>query len=927
MHYLRVKTAPTRPLSRAEGAPHPVGKAVVGSKKAITSSKMKRVSRAREEFLNNAVADDESRENLSRMLQRDDEDLVQIFSEAGLVGHATSGDWAYLMDEPDLGKYESDVDDDDHSEGHAGRHRTSSLSVLMRAFEHATDDVEDALDSDQAWDTLDSDVPGSDQDYDFERSPQPSSPAGFTLAEFERRIERIRAQWQNQTSGADRDTTSMERIEKQINALENDFDRAMQYSLRQRSNSAGTQTETASGEDRANHSGNQVEEDSGEHHQSADAAQSDNARPVPSTSRISRQIPATLSGVHVLWSITDFSPSWDDISGGAKVIITGEPRVEFDADMRCVFGTVAVHAERLAPNVLRCEAPTHPAGVVSMYLVLANGNGHPVSEISSFEYIESSTARTAKQPAAANMNMASEMDDRSFQMRLVQLLTTLGSDSSGSPTHSGAKSDGQVESQGVASACENVTRSTMHMNALSAIRAAKNMDLDPYNLENVTNEELTKLLTGMLQARLKSVIVHENRRMKARLALPSVANAVTEVEKVAKSGGVQDDVVEQTQVAHDALLNVALAPSAYARKDKSGLTIFHCCAALGIEWAVRAMCATGVDLNHTDAFKRTALHWAVARGHEMVVATLLSSGAKSRTVAEWEGNLYTPAELAIHCGHEGIAAYISEANLASALDQMNLRTSGSAKANAHRREATGKVNAASIKRTTFNSDSDGSDSEEACGALRKVVQTTRPRHRRKASKAWVEGLEDASNAIDPPDDSETEAALIVKRAERARESLVTTLRELKVKPEYVNAQLHAQIGKRRTRQLKKDDIPNLLSELMRPAGEDASGSLSRRPTVRARRIRQAESSPKASVPNSIQNGDGFSDGEDEEAIQRNVVRIKSTLQSAHARSQYLRLRRATNQLRRELQIPADYSSSEGDDVAPTRQNYAGVHAE
>ena len=100
-------------------------------------------------------------------------------------------------------------------------------------------------------------------------------------------------------------------------------------------------------------------------------------------------------------------------------------------------------------------------------------------------------------------------------------------------------------------------------------------------------------------------------------------------------------------------MNVALAPSAYARKDKSGLTLFHCCAALGIEWAVRAMCATGVDLNHTDAFKRTALHWAVARGHEMVVATLLSSGAKSRTVAEWEGDLYTPAELAIHCGHEG----------------------------------------------------------------------------------------------------------------------------------------------------------------------------------------------------------------------------------------------------------------------------------
>ena len=150
-------------------------------------------------------------------------------------------------------------------------------------------------------------------------------------------------------------------------------------------------------------------------------------------SRIFRQIPATPSGVHILWSIIDFTPSWDDVTGGAKVIITGNPLVEFDQeiDMCCVFGTKSVSIERLAPNVLKCEVPPHPPGRVSMFLAMDNGNGHPVSEMCSFEYVDSAVARSQKNLFASKpVDPSAEMSDRDFQMRLVQLLTTIGSDSS-----------------------------------------------------------------------------------------------------------------------------------------------------------------------------------------------------------------------------------------------------------------------------------------------------------------------------------------------------------------------------------------------------------------------------------------------------------------------------------------------------------------
>lgn len=932
VHYLTVKKEPQRPSSgvatpggaargalgsmgrdgkRAIGSKAPlsskIGNRALSSKIGSVASKIKSASTAGrrgagrsrkdvelESFLDGA-ADDFSRQNVSDMLNRDDEDLALIFQETGLDdAEQGASEWKYALDS----EYMSDDDAP-----------ATSLSRLMREFNGLDDEYDDDCDDGRARENSDQQTPTFSRS--LVHSDSPRTGGEMSIEEFERRIERIRSQWQNQVTG-DGDSTSMERIERQINTLEQDVERAMASSLQRASDDPGGEPSTSAGDADA------ADELSGHRANATERGDAENSMHTRRTSGIVRHVPATPSGVHVLWSIVDFTPSWDDVSGGAKVIITGNPLVELEPGigMCCVFGTIAVPVEQLAPNVLKCYAPAHAPGVVSMFLVMESGNGHPVSEISSFEFMESlDPSRGVDVDRRDMIDQSANMSDRDFQMRLVQLLTTLGSDSSNSVGNDSGEKSGDRTTHSSAL----VNDSVMHMNALSALRAANRLELDPYNLDGVKNEELVVLLSGMLQARLKSVIVHENRRMKARRALPSSAVAMQEVEEVAKTGVISDKIVEtaveKTQQTHKALLKVAFTPSAYKRKDQTGLTLFHCCAALGIEWAVRAMCVTGVDLNHTDAYNRSALHWAVARGHEMVVATLLNYGAKSRSMCQWEGESFTPAELAVRCGYEGISAYISEANLASALENINLRNSGIPRQRS-RTSRGGGVSQAHRFRRTILSDTEGSDSEEHSVRRSTRVNSEKKRayHRRKTSRLTASTTADG-------DDSETEAAFVVKRAENARRSLLDTLYNLNVKPEFIDADIHARLGKRRGRRVRQVDVQSLMSELLTPVGDNPTHSEmtspSRRPVLRARRA------PKPVVGVSITNdvkgredsedSESLDDDEDEEAIQKNFSRIQTSLQSAHSRTQYLRLRRLTNQLRVELKKLKDDGQFSDDD--------------
>jgi len=859
VHYLRVKQIPARSLSESRERPigassakkvggvvkktgfsplGPSGSPREGKKqqqqrqpgasgKGSSTSGRRRGSRTNDEldhFLRGGYAGKNwVSDEVNELLDRDEEDLAHIFEASG-VG---------LEDDPSI----------EYHEGMDIFQRWSleeapSLSQLMKDFRAQDNEYDDAGSI--------RDLTPSDDRPTTTSSDQMPRNLSHSLEELERKINDIRTRWVHHENNAE-----LEEISQELAQLE-----ANTNTVARRQHKDGNwNTATA--------------ETSGDRRDESANVSSENGPGRAGGGVATRYIPASASGANILWSILDYTPSWDGCEGGAKVIITGQPVVDFDSSMevRVVFGTKAVPVDLIAPNVLRCTAPPHPAGEVSMYLTTTTSSRHPISEILPFEYRLSGKDHQSKSQGGMTLtDPALAMTERDFQIRLVQLLTTIGVDNAHNDTRY----------------CDDVTsnsftlHSSTHMNALSALRAAARLNIDPYNVEDTSDEALTTLLSTMLKSRLRSVIVHENRRMKARLALPSAAVAVSQVEEVAKAGLVKDEslvelVVEKTQETQGALMNVALAPSAYRKTDSIGMTMFHCCAALGIDWAVKAMCATGVDLNHTDSRKRTALHWAVVRGNEVIVASLLNAGAKTRCVAEWDGKFFTPAELAIYCGHEGIAAYISEATLSDALNNMNLR----------KPLQTG----FQITRRTLPSDSEDSDNEtlkpHGTGRRNSV-------HRRKLARS-----------LDVPDevDSDTEAVSIVKRAESARKKLQSMLRSLKQNSDLVDAHL----GKRRTRRMDAQ-MSYLKQNTLEPAHADRVARV-RRPTVRAKRL-VAKISPEntTSDPSKPKGDEAHTDSEDEDTIQSNYARIESVMQSVKARSQYLRLRRLNSHLQSELQL-------------------------
>lgn len=84
-----------------------------------------------------------------------------------------------------------------------------------------------------------------------------------------------------------------------------------------------------------------------------------------------------MSHAHPL-SIIDFSPEWDDVSGGGKMLLTAHITQGFS--YLGSFGGVTTTAECIAPNVLRLRAPPSPTGlpaVVPLQLLRLDGEGKP----------------------------------------------------------------------------------------------------------------------------------------------------------------------------------------------------------------------------------------------------------------------------------------------------------------------------------------------------------------------------------------------------------------------------------------------------------------------------------------------------------------------------------------------------------------------
>ena len=424
-------------------------------------------------------------------------------------------------------------------------------------------------------------------------------------------------------------------------------------------------------------------------------------------------VTANLSGAQILWEIVDFSPEWDGESGGAKVLVSGAPRPGWPEGMYlcCVFGNVEVPAEQVSPGTLRCRAPPHAPGRVPFYISCLGSGKRPVSDIRTFEYREAG-ASNARDRRAAEVRLATGVTERDFQLRLVHLLigadrssvksegrggggsgggsgASPGGGSGDAPGSGGSGSGGNdagvsgdepatapngdfrdvgvngvIDGGAVSSSLlqKNAQKSTAapHPGASFVKKTLAQLGLpgDPVSAPTtLSDEDVARAFRAALDARLRHTISAEAKSLRARQAM-------------ADPVGAGSALLTQQRIPAPGF--VSPARSAYARVDAGGVGIIHCVAALGMNWAIPALCKSGCDVNQPDRRRRTALHWAAAKGHEDTVATLLASGANIRATARWGAGGYTAADLAAALGHGGIAAYISETSLAASLSNISL---------------------------------------------------------------------------------------------------------------------------------------------------------------------------------------------------------------------------------------------------------------
>ncbi|XP_022137836.1 calmodulin-binding transcription activator 3-like isoform X2 [Momordica charantia] len=104
--------------------------------------------------------------------------------------------------------------------------------------------------------------------------------------------------------------------------------------------------------------------------------------------------------------------------------------------------------------------------------------------------------------------------------------------------------------------------------------------------------------------------------------------------------------------------------------DDEGQGVIHLAAALGYEWAIGPLVASGISPNFRDSNGRTALHWASYFGREDTVTTLIRFGAAPGAVDDPTSGFpegQKAADLASSRGHKGISGYLAEADLAEHL--------------------------------------------------------------------------------------------------------------------------------------------------------------------------------------------------------------------------------------------------------------------
>jgi len=165
-----------------------------------------------------------------------------------------------------------------------------------------------------------------------------------------------------------------------------------------------------------------------------------------------------------LAKLTDFSPEWDYVEGGTKILIMS-PDFHNGLNYFCMFDQLEVPAELVQDGVIRCRAPPHyKPGFVSF--CVTRGNFMLFSEVYHFEF----KVRDAPSDLLT-------MNERSFKLRIIERLERL---------------EREVNS---ASAMESISLSDNIMESLTSTLEDK--CLSEEQLEQVFVKILASLMKGL----------------------------------------------------------------------------------------------------------------------------------------------------------------------------------------------------------------------------------------------------------------------------------------------------------------------------------------------------------------------------------------------------------------------------------------------
>lgn len=109
--------------------------------------------------------------------------------------------------------------------------------------------------------------------------------------------------------------------------------------------------------------------------------------------------------------------------------------------------------------------------------------------------------------------------------------------------------------------------------------------------------------------------------------------------------------------------------------DDEGQGVLHLVAALGYDWALKPILASGVSVDFRDMNGWTALHWAAFYGREKTVVGLVSLGASPGALTDPSAEFplaRTPADLASANGHKGISGFLAESSLTTHLSKLTV---------------------------------------------------------------------------------------------------------------------------------------------------------------------------------------------------------------------------------------------------------------